>query len=335
MELLDIGKELKAARENKGISLEKAHEDTRIGFNFLKSLEEGKVEHITYPVYARGFVRGYAKYLGLDSERIGNDFSSVFKDEDRFDQIDQNDLPTSLKGPRQILRSQSNALILGTVLALIVFSGLGWFLYSLNRSGSPEQELTAFSHDPVAEAPYSDGVAPHDPGLPREMPFADDEPVPGAPDPEALTEEVPSEHAEDVVSLEPSSLPETPGRPALDGEAENGLPVAAEQSAVLEQETLAPVAPDQSEVRTIAEKSTIVIRASEDCWLRVLADESSREAYLRPGESMTVEFEELVQITLGNAGGVDIFLNGVAYPFEASSGQVKTLRITSPEINSP
>ena len=61
-----IGARLEAARVEKGLSLQEAERDTRIGRAYLEALEAGRVELLPAPVYARGFMRSYADYLGLD-----------------------------------------------------------------------------------------------------------------------------------------------------------------------------------------------------------------------------------------------------------------------------
>jgi len=61
---------LKEAREQKGITLVKASEDTRISIKFLESLEKDDYKIFPAEVYLRGFLRIYAKYLGLNPKEI-------------------------------------------------------------------------------------------------------------------------------------------------------------------------------------------------------------------------------------------------------------------------
>ena len=62
----DIGGELTRAREGRGLTLENAERDTRISQRYLQALEDERFDVIPAPVYARGFLRSYAQYLGLD-----------------------------------------------------------------------------------------------------------------------------------------------------------------------------------------------------------------------------------------------------------------------------
>ncbi|MGQ9627555.1 MAG: helix-turn-helix domain-containing protein, partial [Anaerolineae bacterium] len=64
-----LGEMLRRAREEKGISLDQAHAETRIRKKFLQALEEGDYEALPEEVFVRGFVRAYAAYLGLDAQK--------------------------------------------------------------------------------------------------------------------------------------------------------------------------------------------------------------------------------------------------------------------------
>lgn len=64
------GKRLQEAREARAISLEQAERDTRIIRKYLTALEEDRLDAFPAPVYARGFLKSYANYLGLDAEEL-------------------------------------------------------------------------------------------------------------------------------------------------------------------------------------------------------------------------------------------------------------------------
>lgn len=65
-----IGQQLKAAREEKNLSLEKVFQATRIRVNYLRALEDDDLSVMPSPVQARGYLRNYAEYLELDLDRI-------------------------------------------------------------------------------------------------------------------------------------------------------------------------------------------------------------------------------------------------------------------------
>lgn len=63
-----LGSWLIEAREARGLTLEDAERDTRISRRYLQALEEEQFSIIPAPVYARGFLRSYSQYLGLDPQ---------------------------------------------------------------------------------------------------------------------------------------------------------------------------------------------------------------------------------------------------------------------------
>ena len=64
--LSTIGEALRAAREAQGRSLHDAAEATRIRSSYLEALEEERFGELGGNVYAKGFLRSYAGYLGVD-----------------------------------------------------------------------------------------------------------------------------------------------------------------------------------------------------------------------------------------------------------------------------
>lgn len=76
--MLDIGATLKTAREQQGISLDDAAEATKIRASYLTALEEEAFEQLPGPTYARGFLRSYGEYLGLDPQDLIDEFNVRF-----------------------------------------------------------------------------------------------------------------------------------------------------------------------------------------------------------------------------------------------------------------
>ncbi|HAE10436.1 MAG TPA: hypothetical protein DCG39_02220 [Opitutae bacterium] len=63
-----IGQKLEEARNRKGISLREASESTKIRGDYLGAFEAGQFDVNLPEVYLRGFIRLYARFLGLDQE---------------------------------------------------------------------------------------------------------------------------------------------------------------------------------------------------------------------------------------------------------------------------
>lgn len=69
-----IGSDLRRARERREISLGEVEAATRIRVRFLRAIEEEDWGALPGGVYSRGFIRTYAAHLGLDGERLAEDF---------------------------------------------------------------------------------------------------------------------------------------------------------------------------------------------------------------------------------------------------------------------
>ncbi|MDZ4719253.1 MAG: DUF4115 domain-containing protein [Roseiflexaceae bacterium] len=65
-----LGERLRTARESQGISLSQAAAETRILQRYLVALEEGDYANLPGDVYARGFIRNYARLLDLSAEEL-------------------------------------------------------------------------------------------------------------------------------------------------------------------------------------------------------------------------------------------------------------------------
>ena len=75
----DIGQRLGEARERLGLTLEEAERSTRIRAHHLLALEEGRLDALPSPVHARGFLKNYSEFLGLDSESILLDYAEIIQ----------------------------------------------------------------------------------------------------------------------------------------------------------------------------------------------------------------------------------------------------------------
>lgn len=65
-----LGSRLAEARQQKGLSLADAERQTRITRRYLEALETDRFHLLPAPVYARGFLRNYARFLGLNADEL-------------------------------------------------------------------------------------------------------------------------------------------------------------------------------------------------------------------------------------------------------------------------
>ena len=76
-----IGEELKSAREEHGVSVEEAAEDLNLRVSQIENIEAGNLKVFKDVFYLKCFIRDYAKYLGLDEEKIMDEFNEFFFEE--------------------------------------------------------------------------------------------------------------------------------------------------------------------------------------------------------------------------------------------------------------
>jgi cytoskeletal protein RodZ len=74
---MSLGERFRAAREQRGLTLSEVAEHLRIRSVYLAAIEDENWSAIGAPVYTRGFLRTYARYLGLDPEEAVADYNKV------------------------------------------------------------------------------------------------------------------------------------------------------------------------------------------------------------------------------------------------------------------
>jgi cytoskeletal protein RodZ len=77
--VLDLGDTLREAREGRGLTLKDAEDALKIRSKYLQALEQDDFEVIPGPTFVRAFLRTYASFLGLDTERLMEEYFSQFE----------------------------------------------------------------------------------------------------------------------------------------------------------------------------------------------------------------------------------------------------------------
>jgi cytoskeleton protein RodZ len=73
---MGAGERWKARRESLGLSLEEASADLRISGKYLRGIEEGNFEGFPARVFAIGFIKSYAAFLGEDAEPLIEEYGA-------------------------------------------------------------------------------------------------------------------------------------------------------------------------------------------------------------------------------------------------------------------
>ena len=73
-----IGEMLRQKRKELNVLLKEAENATSIRTSYLQALEDGEMNKLISPVYAQGFFKQYASFLGLDGEKIIREHPGLF-----------------------------------------------------------------------------------------------------------------------------------------------------------------------------------------------------------------------------------------------------------------
>ncbi len=162
-----LGEEFRSAREARGITLSEVAEQIHIRSVYLNAIENEEWAAIGAPVYVRGFIRTYARFLGLDAEdAVG-----------RFNESAPAERSTSTASVSLDEREGSGLSIwavLGTLvaLALVGFVAYEYWQYVQGGSGRAPVAAATATPQPRAAASGSQTPAPAGSGSPSAEPSA-------------------------------------------------------------------------------------------------------------------------------------------------------------------
>lgn len=127
-----FGQRLQREREMRGITLEEIATSTKIGTRSLRALEQEDFDQLPGGIFNKGFVRAYAKYLGIDEEQAVADYLIAAGE---GDQPLPN--PPENKEPEYstIRESSGNGLWVTAALVLLLAAGgyYGWRWYQQTK----------------------------------------------------------------------------------------------------------------------------------------------------------------------------------------------------------
>lgn len=73
-----VGELFKQKRQEMNLSLKEIENATSIRVSHLQAIEDGEMNKLISPVYAQGFIKQYAAYLGIDPEKLLKDYPHQF-----------------------------------------------------------------------------------------------------------------------------------------------------------------------------------------------------------------------------------------------------------------
>ena len=78
-EVLKMGEMFRQKREEMNLTLKEIENATSIRMLYLQAIEEDRVGHFLSNVYALGFIRQYASFLGFDADKLSKDYPESFR----------------------------------------------------------------------------------------------------------------------------------------------------------------------------------------------------------------------------------------------------------------
>jgi cytoskeleton protein RodZ len=314
--MTSIGEALRSERMRRNLELEQISRELKIPQRLLSAIENDKFDQLRGAVFAKSFVRQYAGLLGLDAEemaaRVGEMFASepgLISQERSQHSAAEMDLPRleaweTVGGGRRFSRASSLPALALVVLVMLVCSGVYTFWQRSRRIAAAREaaapvEQAARKAVPVPAAVPAPVTAPVPAAPPAPTPEAAATP-PGEPPPAAAKTE------------EPSAKPPA-GETAVAAAEPKPEPPKSQEA-----ERLDPNAPVRVELVALGE-----------VWVRAQSDGKYKfSGTLNPNETRAVNANAEVVVRVGNAGLIDIQLNGKSIGTVGPKGQIRTVQLT-------
>ncbi|MEW6248374.1 MAG: RodZ domain-containing protein [Nitrospirota bacterium] len=293
-----VGEFFKQVRETKGLTIDEVASKTRIRSDFVKALEEGNFAKLPDQVFARGFVRSYARSLGLDEEdaihRFVQSAGAFYEKQDERERlrIRQAEEERRRKANRKAISIAVGVAVLALVLLLSreqssviqrsVPEPSSAVSKKLTLPPKETRETVQRQAQEHAEPSGLSAVGEGSTGRAESRP----------------SEAVSQSSTASVAEPEPASTSSPGSEGPLAGLALDG-PGSGDEPLILD------------------------LEATELSWVVVQIDGGSpQEALLRPGEKARWKAQDQFTLTLGNAGGVRAELNGKPQKPFGPSGKV-------------
>ena len=149
---LTLGEKLRQAREERGISISEVAEQTRISAHYLANIEDDDYRSLPGGIFNKGFVKNYAKYVGIDEQEALQDYTSLITSQAGT----ADDDPKTYK-PEVLTDDRSSGSTIPTIIfAAIVLGLMAWGLITLvkyiQNNQSQTVENTNVNSNPAVNA---------------------------------------------------------------------------------------------------------------------------------------------------------------------------------------
>jgi len=308
-----IGETLRRERLRRNLDLQTISRELKISPKLLEAIEAEKFDCLPGGVFAKAFVRQYARLLGLDEEEMAEEVQRILQPPPAVPSIAEAHKPSAQ--PIQVPRVEewetvgdsrfkwSSPLLALALVVVVMMACAGVYSW---------WQRTRHVVSAHVGAPSSATAPPSLVPAPPQAPPQTQAPVPAQP----------AEQAQAAPAPPPAESPAAGSSAASQATASRSAaadPVAAPAS------KLPPPQPSDPNAAVRVE-----LVADEAVW--VLARTDGKYLFsgtLEPNQIRTVEANSVVLLRLGNAGGVNITLNGKPIGVLGPKGQVRTVQLTS------
>jgi cytoskeleton protein RodZ len=300
-----FGENLRREREMRGVSLEEISSATKISLRFLDAIEREDFSKLPGGIFSRSFIRSYARYLGLDEERVVAEYQLAAQPQADFD------LHRMAAGTSGSGRQTARTPLIATLVAVVLLAG-GYVLFRYTpratEAPAPPPSAPVVTSKPIAPAAVpvpiisGDGtqVPSVNPASGGETPGA----APGTPAATAASAP-PNPQAGTAAGVNPGAQPSTP----------TGNPPATKPAA------------DTDLVLQVA--------ATDRAWIAVDADgKTVLQRVLNPNEVETLKAHKTFDVTTGNAQSIILTLNGETLKPLGRRGEVKSVHLSREDLKS-
>ncbi len=319
-----FGDRLRREREMRGVSLDDIAAATKIGTRSLRALEDEQFEQLPGGIFNKGFVRAYAKFLGLNAEQAVADYLDAAGESSPDPHLiaEQNSLRIDRYTDTGGHRAVGFPVIPVVILLLFIAAGAGgWQLY--------QQRVRAREARDNAVAASSSGTT------------QSANPVPSSPQntsaesPSQLSAEKPGTTASS--SVQPQAVAAKAGSVGVDlnasAKAQTSattptavLPVGAAQPS--DMGTKPPTA--AASPATTGQPFEVSVRAIDRAWVSLKSDgKITVRGIINPPDVKSVHATDQVVFWTGNAGAVEISFNGQRIALAGGPNQEGTLVFNS------
>jgi cytoskeleton protein RodZ len=298
-----FGDRLRHEREMRGITLDEISESTKISRRHLESLEREDFESLPGGVFNKGFVRAYARFLGLNEDQAVADYSAA--NNEQPSPPDQFPLEVHEKPNRELNPQRSPMSMILAVVALVGVLAVVWAISGRARRSEDAPPISGPASSTPEPTPLS-AAAPVS------------GPAPSTPAPTPLSAALPLS----------GPAPSTPAPTPLSAAAV-AVPVATPNSVVGEKPIPGPPVVRPSPPPN-PKTFVILVRAKEDSWVSLQADGRTKwQGFLKASQQRAIRAGKRVVLTTNNAGGLLVRHNGKLVRGLGSESEVRTLIFTT------